>query len=414
MRQTTNRLPLTTIFFTVFLDVVGVGIATPTITPLMLRADSGLLSGTYSLDERTILLGYLLASFSIAGFFAGPLLGALSDRYGRKPVLLFSLLLTLSGYLIFALGIQTRSLPLLFLSRIVYGIGGGNIAIIQSAIADVSDTASRTKNFGLMGVAFGLGFIIGPTLGGELANSKTVSWFNFTTPFYAAALLAILNIVMVLLAFRETLATPIIRPITPLTGFQNLAQAFTIRRLRILFAGVFFYTLGFSFYTQFFSVYLLKRFDFDQVQIGRYFGFVGLCIVIMQGLVVRRLSSIYTPQQILRISVAGLAIALWCFLLPQQAWQIFLVAPLMALFQGLTSPNATALVSVSAGADEQGKMMGINQSVLSAAFATPPIIAGYLETINLSLPLMMAGLMALIGWFFFVRFISMKTNHQTL
>ncbi|MEZ0539349.1 MFS transporter [Fibrella arboris] len=403
------RLPLTTIFFTVFLDVVGVGIATPTITPLLLRADSGFLPGTYTIDERTILLGYLLASFSIAGFFGGPLLGALSDRYGRKPILLFSLLLTLSGYLIFALGIQTGSLPLLFLSRMVYGIGGGNIAIIQSAIADVSDAASRTKNYGLLGVAFGLGFIIGPTLGGELSNPETVAWFTFATPFYAAALLAVLNIVMVVLVFRETLAAPVRRPITPLTGFRNLAEAFTSRRMRILFAGVFFYTLGFSFYTQFFSVYLLKRFNYDQVQIGRYFGFVGLCIVIMQGLVVRRLSNTYSPQQILRGSVIGLAVVLWCFLLPQQSWQIFLVAPLMAFFQGLTSPNATALVSTSARADEQGKIMGINQSVLSAAFATPPIIAGYIETINLSLPLFMAGLMALFGWFFFVWFIRQES-----
>ena len=404
----TARLPLTTIFFTVFLDVIGIGIAMPTITPLLLRPDSGLLAGTYSLDERTILLGYLLASFSVAGFFGGPLLGALSDRYGRKPLLLFSLLLTLSGYLIFALGIQARNLPLLFLSRVVYGIGGGNIAIIQSAIADVSDAASRTRNFGLIGVAFGLGFVVGPTLGGELSNPETVSWFNFATPFYAAALLAVLNIVMVLFAFRETLATPIRRPVTPFTGFRNLAEAFTIRRLRLLFGGVFFYSLGFSFYSQFFAVYLLKRFDFDQVRIGRYFGFVGLCIVIMQGLVVRRLSSVYTPQQILRVSVLGLAVVLWCFLLPQQAWQVFLVAPVLALFQGLTSPNATSLVSTSATADEQGKMMGINQSVMSAAFATPPIIAGHIETINLSLPLIMAGLMAILGWFFFVRFIRQE------
>lgn len=408
------RLPLTTIFVTVFLDIVGVGIATPTITPLLLNADSGLLPAAYTVDERTILLGFLLASFSIAGFFGGPLLGALSDRYGRKPMLIFSLCLTLAGYLIFALGIQQRSLPMLFISRIVYGIGGGNIAIIQSAIADVSDAASRTKNFGLIGVAFGLGFIIGPTLGGELANPNTVSWFDFSTPFYAAALLAVVNMVMVLVAFRETLAAPVIRPITPLTGFRNLGEAFASPRLRLLFAGVFFYALGFNFYTQFFSVYLLKRFHFDQVHIGRYFGFVGLCIALMQGLVVRRVAASYTPQQIVRVSVLGLAVALWCFLLPQQSWQIFLVAPLMALFQGLTSPNATALVSASAGADEQGKILGINQSVLSAAFATPPIIAGYIETINLSLPLVMAGLMALLGWVFFVRFLNREPAQQSV
>lgn len=401
-----NRLPLTTIFVTVLLDVIGVGIATPTITPLLLRANSGLLPPSYSIDELTVVLGFLLASFSIAGFFGGPLLGALSDRYGRKPLLIFSLCLTLAGYLIFALGIQQRSLPLLFVSRIVYGLGGGNIAIIQSAIADVSDPASRIKNFGLIGVAFGLGFIIGPTLGGELANPQTVSWFNFTTPFYAAALLAILNLLMVLVAFRETLAAPLIRPITPLTGIRNLAEAFGNGQLRLLFVGVFFYALGFNFYTQFFSVYLLKRFDFDQVQIGRYFGFVGVCIALMQGLVVRRMASRYTPQQIVRVSVLGLAIALWCFLLPQQAWQVFLVAPLMALFQGLTSPNTTALVSASAGPGEQGKIMGINQSVLSASFALPPIIAGYIETIDLRLPLLLAGFMALLGWFFLVRFLN--------
>jgi MFS transporter, DHA1 family, tetracycline resistance protein len=400
------RLPLATIFVTVFLDVVGVGIATPTITPLLLRADSGLLPVHYTVDERTILLGYLLASFSIAGFFGGPLLGVLSDRYGRKPVLLFSLCLTLTGYLIFALGIQQRNITLLFLSRIVYGIGGGNIAIIQSAIADVSDVASRTKNFGLIGVAFGLGFIIGPTLGGELANPNTVSWFNFTTPFYAAALLAILNMLMVLVTFRETLRERVIRPITPLTGFQNIGRAFADARLRLLFCGVFFYALGFNFYTQFFSVYLLKRFDFDQVHIGRYFGFVGLCIAIMQGLVVRRVASLYTPQQILRVSVLGLAVALWCFLLPQESWQVFLVAPFMSLFQGLTMPNSTTLVSGSAGPGEQGQILGINQSVLAASFAAPPIIAGYIETIDLRLPLVIAGLMAVVGWFFFNRFIS--------
>ncbi|MBO0929942.1 MFS transporter [Fibrella aquatilis] len=401
-----NRLPLATIFLTVFIDVVGVGIATPTITPLLLRASSGFLPTAYSIDQRTILLGYLLASFSVAGFIGGPLLGALSDRYGRKPMLLFSLVLTITGYLIFAVGIQTQALWLLFLSRIVYGIGGGNIAIIQSAIADVSDVSSRTKNFGLIGVAFGIGFIIGPTLGGELSNPKTVSWFTFATPFYAAAGLAVVNLIMVLTTFRETLATPIMRPITALTGFRNVGQAFADPRLRVLFAGVFFYALGFNFYTQFFSVYLLKRFDFDQVHIGRYFGFVGLCIAIMQGLVVRRVASRYTPAQILRVSVLGLAVALWCFLLPQQSWQIFLVAPLMALFQGLTSPNATTLVSASAGAEGQGRTLGINQSVLSAAFALPPVIAGYLETISLTLPLVIAGAMVVVGWGFFLQFIN--------
>lgn len=401
----TNRLRLFTIIFTVFLDLVGVGIANPIIAPLLLRPESDFLPATYSEDQRTLLLGVLIAVFSVAGFFSGPLLGALSDRHGRKKVLLASLVLTLTGYLVFALGIYLKSVPLLFVSRTIYGIGGGNISVIQSAIADISDDKSRTKNFGLIGVAFGIGFIIGPALGGELANPNTVSWFNFTTPFLAAAGLSLLNIGLVIFAFRETLQTPINRPVTILTGVQNLRSAFSDARLRILFLGVFFYALGFNFYTQFFQVILIKVFDFNQTNIGRYFAYVGLWIALMQGTVVRRVANNYAPAAILRFSVFGLGLALWLFLLPNESWQLYLVVPFMALFQGLTSPNSTALVSQSGPSQEQGRTLGINQSVLSAAFALPPVMAAYMDTINVYLPIVVAGAMVLIGGGFYTKFI---------
>ncbi|GAA4447252.1 tetracycline resistance MFS efflux pump [Nibrella saemangeumensis] len=405
-----RQLSLTTIFFTVFLDLVGVGIAIPIITPLMIRPESGVLPIAYPEEQRTILLGFLIASFSIAGFFGGPLLGALSDRYGRRPLLLFSLVLTLVGYLVFALGIHQRNIAILFLSRIIYGLGGGNVSIIQSAIADRSDEQTRTKNFGLIGVAFGLGFIIGPFLGGVLSNPDMVSWFSFETPFLAAALLSLINILLVYLNFHETLPAPVHRPVTALTGFRNLKEAFANDRLRVLFLGVFFYSLGFNFYTQFFQVFLVKRFDYNQVQIGNYFAFVGLSVAFMQGAVVRRVARIYTPQQILRVSVLGLSFALWLFLLPQQSWQLFLIVPVLAVFQGLTSPNSTSLVSMSATTQEQGKIMGINQSVLSAAFSVPPIIAAYIDTISIYLPIIVAGFMVLIGWYFFYTFIRSHAN----
>ena len=402
-----NRLSLGTIFFTVFLDLVGVGIANPIIAPLLLRPESHFLPDTYTDYGRTVLLGLLIAVFPLAGFFSGPLLGALSDRHGRKRVLVGSLGLTLAGYLVFALGIWQKNVPLLFVSRLIYGIGGGNLSVIQSAIADVSDETSRTKNFGLIGVAFGLGFVIGPALGGELANPNLVSWFNFTTPFLAAALLSLLNIGLVLLNFRETLRTPVRRPVTALTGFRNLADAFTSPALRVLFLGVFFYALGFNFYTQFFQVLLIKRFDYTQTQIGRYFAYVGVCVALMQGTVVRRVASRYSPRQILRVSVLGLA--LWLFLLPTQSWQLFLIVPVMALFQGLTSPNSTTLVSESAPPQEQGKILGINQSVLSAALALPPLVAPYIDAISIYLPIGVAGAMVLVGWSFYRRFI---VNHS--
>ncbi len=399
-----NRSRLFTIIFTVFMDLVGVGIANPIIAPLLLRPESNFLPASYSDNERTLLLGLLIAIFSIAGFFSGPLLGALSDRYGRKPILLVSISLTLVGYLIFALGIHLQNVPLLFVSRAVYGVGGGNLSVIQSAIADISDAKSRAKNFGLIGVAFGIGFIIGPALGGELANPNTVSWFNFTTPFLAAACLSVVNIGLVIFNFRETIRERVNRPVTLLTGVKNLAEAFKDTRLRILFFGIFFYALGFNFYTQFFQVILIRNFGYDQTQIGRYFAYVGLWVALMQGTVVRAAANRFEPAQILRYSVFGLGIALWLFLLPTESWQLYLVVPFMALFQGLTSPNSTALVSQSGSEQAQGRTLGINQSVLSAAFVFPPLIAAYLDTLNVYLPIVAAGAMVLVGWGFYMRF----------
>jgi len=399
-----NRSRLFTIIFTVFMDLVGVGIANPIIAPLLLRPESNFLPASYSDNQRTLLLGLLIAIFSVAGFFSGPLLGALSDRYGRKPILLASISLTLVGYLIFALGIHLENVPLLFVSRAVYGIGGGNLSVIQSAIADISDAKSRTKNFGLIGVAFGIGFIIGPALGGELANPDLVSWFNFTTPFLAAALLSAINIGLVIFNFRETICERVNRPVTLLTGVKNLAEAFGDTRLRILFFGVFFYALGFNFYTQFFQVILIRNFDYDQTQIGRYFAYVGLWVALMQGTVVRFAANRFEPAQILRYSVFGLGIALWLFLFPRESWQLYFVVPFLALFQGLTSPNSTALVSQSGSEQAQGRTLGINQSVLSAAFVFPPIIAAYLDTLNVYLPIVAAGAMVLVGWGFYMRF----------
>lgn len=404
--STLPKLSLGTIFFTVFLDLVGVGIVLPVTVPLLLNPQSALLPTDFSEALRTIILGFLIASYPIASFFGGPILGSLSDKYGRKRMLLLSLAGTFAGYLVFALGIYEQSIYLLFLSRVIDGFTGGNISIVQSAIADISDDASKAKNFGLIGMAFGVGFIIGPFIGGKLSDPTLVSWFYYDTPFLFAAMLSLVNIMLVIRNFTETLEAPINRPINALTGIRNLKQAFTDPRISILFAAVFFYNLGFSFFTQFFQVFLVKRFSFNQSGIGDYFAFIGLCIALVQGLVVRRLAVRYTPKQILRYSLPLLSVTLFCVMLPQQSWQLYLVAPFIALFQGSSAPNTTSLVSQNALAGEQGKMLGINQSVLAMGLAIPPIIAGFIDTIDVRLPLIAASGSVFIGWTLMLRFLK--------
>lgn len=404
-----KSISLFTIFFTVFLDLLGVGIAIPITAPLLLNPASGMLGIGYSIAERTIILGFLIASFPMASFFGGPLLGALSDRFGRKRLLLLSLIGTFIGYLIFALGIYTHNIILLFLSRLIDGFTGGNISIIQSTIADVSDEKSKAKNFGLIGMAFGLGFILGPYIGGKLADSDLVWWFSYDTPFLFAALLSVINIGLVVINFKETLASKTNSVISMFTGFSNITQAFS-GHLKWLFISIFFIALGFNFYTQFFQVFLIKKFQFNQTQIGNYFALIGLCIALIQGGLVRLASGRLDPHIVLKYGLLGLSFSFLLVLLPQQAWQMYFTVPFIAISQGMSAPNLTYMVSTNASASEQGKILGINQSVSALAMALPPVLAAFIDLINVNLPIITASFFVLLGWVFLMYFIKKQQN----
>src|ERR1035437_2493368 len=230
-----QKSPLMTIFLTVFINLLGVGIVIPVIAPLLLYPAHNMLPFETSQHTRSIVLGFLIASYPLAQFFGAPMLGALSDRYGRKKLLALSLFGTVVGYILFATAIIEQNIYLLFFSRILDGFTGGNISIAFSAIADLSDEKTKAKNFGMIGAAFGLGFILGPFIGGRLADSNVVSWFNPATPFWFAALLASLNLLFVFIAFPEILKVRNNTPVSLFTGIRNIGVAFQKQHLRTIF-----------------------------------------------------------------------------------------------------------------------------------------------------------------------------------
>ena len=381
MRKLFKGNPLFAILFTVFVDVLGIGILIPVIPQLLANPSSEyfLLPAGMTISDGYIILGYLTAIFPLMQFIAAPILGQLSDKYGRKPILMVSLLGTALSYMVFAAGLLLRNLPILFVSRGFAGIAGGTISVAQASIADITAPQDRTKNFGLIGAVFGVGFILGPFIGGKLSDPSLVSWFNVQTPFWFAAILSFLNVLSVQYMLPETHKHKnALFVIEWSKSLHNILKAFSYRQLRPLFITTFLYTAGFTFFTTFFGVFLIEKFGFDQGQIGDFFAYVGLWIAITQAIITRKVSQRFKESDVLKFSIIGTGISVFLYFLPNNWWQLLLITPFFAIMNGLTFANTTSLISRSADNSIQGEVLGINTSVQAFAQAIPPILSGYI------------------------------------
>lgn len=410
-----NR-PLPVLFLTLFVDSLGFGILIPIIPQLLAnpRSTFFLLPSGLSVQDGYVLLGYLVAIFPIMQFLATPILGQLSDAYGRKKILAISLFGTCISYAIFALAIYSKNIPLLFASRALDGITGGNISVAQAAIADITTPENRVKNFGLIGAAFGIGFIIGPYLGGKLSDPGVVSWFNATTPFWFAAILSFINVMSVLFILPETLKNAS-KTVTIAwnKSVQHIAEAIAFKDLRVVFLTVFLFFSGFTFFTTFFSVFLINKFSFSQGNIGDFFSYVGIWIAITQVVLTRALSKRVKESKILRITFIGAGIGVLLFFLPRVSWQLLFVVPVFSAFIGLSMANVTALISKSKGELVQGEILGINASVQALAQALPPILSGYIAaTLVPEAPIIVSGVIMIISGLVFLLFYKTKTAKE--
>ncbi len=418
-----KRPSLLPIFITVFLDMLGIGIIIPVI-PALFFEGSDFFTPDITREYRSVMYGLLIAAYPFMQFFGAPLLGSLSDRYGRKPLLTASLIGTMFGYMLFAYAIGSGNIYLLFFSRMIPGFLGGNIAIVYSAIADVSDEKDKTKNFGMVGMMFGLGFILGPTLGGILADETVVNWFNPATPFIFTSLLTLANVILVKFNFRETLPAlqkgneEIIQTTAePISwnslfkGFRNVGISFREKKLRTIFTVVLLLSIGFSFFTQFFAVLLIEKFTYSEKDIGFLFGWIGLWLVITQGGIVRKLANVVPAIKVPAFSLFSQGLFIGLLLLPAKDIWFYLINPLIAISHGITSPNLTTVVSMQAGSDRQGEVLGINQSMLSLGQIIPPVIGGYLNAYSMGLPILFGSITLLLAWAVYV-FVFRRKNQM--
>lgn len=413
-----KHLSFITVLLVALIDYMGIGLVYPLFASLLFDPELSFLPADSSHALRGAILGILISLMPLMQFFSAPILGVLSDQKGRRKILIFCLAIGVVGYFISVLGVLYSSLSALLVSRVLIGISGGSAAVVQAAIADFSTKENKTKNFGLFNMMIGLGYTIGPFLGGKLADPNFFGVGEFSLPFLFGLGAIFLNLLFVYWYFAETLKT--IRPASVhwAMSLSNIKKAFSMKGIRILLLCAFIYSFGWSFFFEFIPVFLIGEYAFTPPEIGNFYAYAGLVYAVSCGFLIRPVIRKFSSETILFTSLIIAGFLMLVFLWIEQP--IFLLAylPCLLFFIALVYPTMTAMVSNWSGEEKQGEMLGIMQSVQSIAFAVSPLFSGTIVGLYITMPIILGGNSMILAGLVFGAFLWLassvkteKTNH---
>lgn len=348
------------IFFTIVLDMVGIGLIIPVLPDVIRRFVT-------NQEEVNYLFGYFVALYALMQFFASPILGSLSDRFGRRPVLLSSLLGASIDYVFMAFA---PTLSLLFVGRVISGLTGASMTVANSYIADISDDSNRSSNFGMIGAAFGIGFILGPLIGGGLGH------FGHEIPFLAAAVLNFINFLFGIFVLPESLSLDHRRKIE-LKKLNPMSSLGKILRPSPIFFFVIAYALLFlagNVHPSVWTLYTEKKFAWTSFQVGISLSFVGLIYGFSQAVLTKRLVPLWGEEKALNVGIVFNALGFILYGLAPQGWMMYGVMMVSSL-SGLAMPCLQSMMTKRVEPHRQGELQGglVSLSSLSA-IAAPCII----------------------------------------
>lgn len=362
-----RKASLLVLFLTVFIDLIGFGMVIPFLS---------FYAREYGASGATV--GAIVGIYSIMQFFFAPVWGRLSDRVGRRPVLLISLTASFTGYLLFAF---SHSIALLFISRLVAGIGGANIGTAQAYIADSTGPEERAKGMGLIGAAFGLGFILGPPMSGILSSIGTKHGLHGNLlPGLVAAGLSFTAFLIALSVLAESKPADLVprSGLPPQFDRRIWREMFSNRLLLSLMTGLFLTLLAVAGMEISVTLHARDRFNFRQLDMAYFFLFMGTIVAVIQGGMIGRLVRKLGEQGVIILGAASFTLG---FLLIPSVYRVtllYVVAFFIAIGQGLCYPALTSLVSKVSPESERGSMLGLATSVGSLARFFGPMIAGVL------------------------------------
>ena len=356
-----NNKRLFSIILVVFIDLLGFSLILP-LLPYYAE--------TFSANQTTT--GILIASYAVMQLIGAPILGRLSDRFGRRPVLLLSVFGTFLGFLLLGFA---NSLWMLFASRILDGLTGGNLSVAQAYISDVTDEKSRSKGLGMIGAAFGLGFIIGPVTGGLLSQ------WGYAIPAFAAAAISFINLILIYAWLPESLTEDKRSQMTekrPAVTLNALIVAFKRPFTGSILITRFFFGLAFAIFQTIFSLYALAKFNLTARDTGFVLTYVGVLSVIVQGFLVGRLTNRFREDLLITVSVVLMGISLlgWA-LAPSVLWLYIIMTP-TALSGGLLNTLLSSTLTKAVAPQEIGGILGLSAAVESSTRIIAPLLGGVL------------------------------------
>lgn len=393
MKKNKSFTSLLIVYLAVFIDILGFGIIIP-VLPYYAS----------ELGANGFWIGSLMTVYSVAQFISAPVLGRISDRVGRRPILVISL--AGSAFSFFLAGFS-KTLGLLFFARLLAGLFGGSISPAQAFIADITPKEERSKYMGMLGASIGLGFVFGPALGAGLSH------LGFGAAAWVASGLAFINFILAYFKLPESRVLPTSASTTTAftrTAFSilTLLKAFRRPKIGVILGANFLLVLSFVFMEAVFALLGKDYYAVSSRELGFIFTYIGVLIVIVQGVIVGRLSKRFGDASLCFIGSLILAITL--VLMPYSPSLLYLLIDIgfMSLGQGLVSPTLSSMLSKSAGVDEQGGVLGLGQSMGAIARALAPVSAGALYDQSIYAPFISAGLIAFLS---FLLLLTLRKNN---
>ena len=356
-----NKKPLFSIFLVVLIDMLGFSLILPLLPYYATTFGAG-----------TIETGLLIGSYALAQLIGSPLLGRLSDRFGRRPILLVSVFGTFVGFLLMGFA---NSLWMLFVARILDGVTGGNISVAQAYISDVTDASNRSRGLGMIGAAFGLGFIIGPVTGGFLSQ------WGYQMPAWFAAALSLANLALIAAWLPESL--PAEKRSTENASRPAITLGALLDALRKPFTGAlltsrFVFGVAFAIFQTLFSLYALQKFKLGAIQTGYILTYVGILSVITQGYLVGKITRLFREDFLIVTCVAIMAGSMFAWgWVPSVPLLLFVMAP-MSLAGGTLNTLLSSTLSKAVATTEVGGILGLSTAIESSTRVIAPVLGGWL------------------------------------